>query len=138
MPNTSQWMGSHVGSVDACWEGLYRVGGVAALMAAAFYVIEIIGVIILGPPPLTVIGWFTLLEHQWLRGLFDLFFLDMVVTVLLIPLFLTLYAALRRASPYVMAFATILGLVGISVYFASNRAFSMLSLRACLVLAGMA
>ena len=119
---------SHIGTADARWKGLYKVGETAALIAAAFYVIEIIGVIAMGPPPLTVIGWFTLLQHNRLRGLFDLFLLDMVVTALLIPLFLALYAALRRAGPYLMALATILGFVGIALYFASNTAFSMLSL----------
>jgi hypothetical protein len=33
-----------------------------------------------------------------------------------------------RASPYLLALATILGFVGIAFYFASNTAFSMLSL----------
>jgi hypothetical protein len=107
---------------------LCRIGGAAALIAAALFVIEIIGVIATGPPPLTVIGWFTLLQHDRLRGLFDLFFLDMVVTALLVPLFLALYAVLRRASPYLMALATILGFVGIALYFASNTAFTMVSL----------
>jgi hypothetical protein len=119
---------SHVGTADARWKGLYKVGGTAALIAAAFFVIEIIGVIAMGPPPLTAIGWFTLLQHNRLRGLFDLFLLDMVVTALFVPLFLALYAALRRASPSLMALALILCFVGIAFYFASNTAFSMLSL----------
>ena len=120
--------GAHIRTLFARRIGLYKVGGIAALMAAAFYVIEIIGVIGLGSPPTTVSGWFTLLQHIRLLGLFDLFFLDMVVTALLVPLFLALYAAPRRASPYLMALALILGFVGIVVYFASNTAFSMLSL----------
>jgi hypothetical protein len=119
---------SHVEPADSRWKGLYKVGGTAALLAGVLFVIEIIGVIATGPPPLTVIGWFTLLQHNRLRGLFDLFLLDMVVTALFVPLFLALYVALRRASPSLMAIATILGFVGIALYFASNTAFSMLSL----------
>lgn len=119
---------SHVGTADARWKGLYIVGGAAALIAGVLFVIEIIGVIATGPPPLTVIGWFTLLQHNRLRGLFDLFLLDMVATALFVPMLLALYAALRRASPYLMALATIIGFVGIALYFASNTAFSMLSL----------
>ncbi len=90
---------SPVRTADARRIGLYKVGGTAALIAAALFVIEIIGVIATGPPPLTAIGWFTLLQHNRLRGLFDPFLLDMVVTALLVPLLLALYAALRRASP---------------------------------------
>lgn len=129
-PSVSQTpMGeSHIETTAFAWKPLYKVGGTAALIAAALFVIEIIGVIATGPPPLTVIGWFTLLQHNRLRGLFDLFLLDMVVTALFVPMFLALYAALRRASPYLMALATILGFVGIALYFASNTAFSMLSL----------
>jgi hypothetical protein len=43
-------------------------------------------------------------------------------------MFLALYAALRRASESFMAIATTLAFVGIALYFASNTAFSMLSL----------
>jgi hypothetical protein len=43
-------------------------------------------------------------------------------------MFLALYAALRRANKSYMAIAMTLGFVGIAVYFASNTAFSMLSL----------
>ena len=55
---------SHAGTMHARRIGLYKVGGIAALMAGAFYFIEIIGVIALGPPPTTVIGRFTLLQHK--------------------------------------------------------------------------
>jgi hypothetical protein len=118
---------SHAKTAKSAWKPLYRIGGAAALLAGVFYVIEIIGVIATGPPPLTVIGWFTLLQHDRLRGLFDLFLLDLVVTALFVPMFLALYVVLRRANPSLMALATILAFVGIAVYFASNTAFSMLS-----------
>jgi hypothetical protein len=118
---------SHATIADSAWKPLYRIGGAAALLAAVLFVIEIIGVSATGPPPLTVIGWFTLLQHNRLLGLFDLFLLDMVVTALFVPMFLALYVVLRRASPSLMALATIIAFIGIAVYFASNTAFSMLS-----------
>jgi hypothetical protein len=43
-------------------------------------------------------------------------------------MFLALYVALRRANRSYMAIAALLGFTGIAVYFASNTAFSMLSL----------
>src|ERR1051326_5407120 len=47
---------------------------------------------------------------------------------LVIPMFLALYAALRRVSPSLMAIALTLGLIGIAAYLATNTAFSLLSL----------
>jgi hypothetical protein len=58
--------------------------------------------------------------------LFDL--IDLVNYALVGLIFLALYAALRRASKSAMAIATVSGLVGVAVYFASNQAFAMLSL----------
>jgi len=98
------------------------------LLVGVCFVIELIGVIATGLPPTTVIGWFTLLQHDWLRGLFDLFLLDLVSVALYVPLYLALYVALRRASPSFIALATILAFIGIAVYFASNTAFWMVSL----------
>ncbi len=119
---------SPIGTADARWKGIYIVGAAAALLVGGCFVIELIGVITTGLPPTTVLGWFTLLQHDWLRGLFDLFLLDLVAVALYIPLYLALNMALRRASPLFMAIATILALVGIAFYFASNRVFWMLSL----------
>jgi hypothetical protein len=48
--------------------------------------------------------------------------------VLIAVVFIALYVLLRRVSQSTMIVATVLGLVGITVYCASNMAFSMLSL----------
>ncbi len=109
------------------WKSLYRVGGAAALIIVVLYVIQII-VFVASPPPSTVIGYFTLFHKNALLGLLDLDLLSIADYVLFVPMFLALYAALRRASPSFMAIATTLALVGIAVYFASNTAFEMLSL----------
>jgi hypothetical protein len=53
---------------------------------------------------------------------------DMVNYALVGLMFLALYGALRRANQSAMVVATASGLVGIAVTFASNQAFSMLSL----------
>ncbi|MGA7409776.1 MAG: DUF4386 family protein, partial [Bryobacteraceae bacterium] len=47
---------------------------------------------------------------------------------LLAPTFLAIYSALRRDNEAFAAFGTILFFLGMAVYFAGNRAFSMLSL----------
>ena len=114
-------------TADSAWKSLYRVGGTCALIIAVLLVCEII-VFAVWPQPSTVIGYFTLFRGNWLVGLLDLDLLGMVAYVLFVPVILALYVALRRANEAFMAIATALFFVGISVFFATNTAFSMLSL----------
>jgi hypothetical protein len=111
------------------WKPIYRVGGGAALITAVLIPVQII-VFIAWPPPLEgpVIDWFTVFQSNWLLGLLRLDLLLIVDYVLLVPIVLALYVALKRASESWMAVATALYSVAIAAYFASNRAFEMLSL----------
>jgi hypothetical protein len=118
---------SHAETTASPWKPLYWIGGVAALTIVGIMVIQII-VFIVWPPPSTVLGYFTLFHRNGLLGLLSLDLLYVVDNALVIPLYLALYAALRRASPSFMAIALAFGLVGIAAYFASNTAFEMLSL----------
>lgn len=119
--------GFHAITLDSTWKPLYKIGAVAALIMVAFIPVQMI--IFLGwPPPDTVSGYFMLFQHNWLLGLLSLDLLYIVDNVLVILLYLALYAALRQASKTFMAVALTLSLVGIAAYFASNTAFEMLSL----------
>ena len=73
-------------------------------------------------------AWFTLLQSDPLIGLTWLNLFDLVNYALVGLMFLALFAALRRVSPSAMASATVLGLIGIAIYFASNQALALLSL----------
>ena len=73
-------------------------------------------------------GFFTVFQNNWLLGLLNLDLLYIVTNVLMILIYLALYAALKRTSESSIAIALTLGLVGIAAYFASNTAFEMLSL----------
>jgi hypothetical protein len=115
------------GAADSRWKGLYKVGGMAALIIAVLLLCEII-VFAVWPQPSTVIGYFTLFHDNWLVGLLDLDLLGMVAYVLFVPVILALYIALRRSSESCMLVATALFFVGISAFFATNTAFPMLSL----------
>ncbi len=119
--------GFHAMTVDSTWKPLYKIGAVAALIMVAFIPIQTI-IFLVWPPPDTVSGYFTLFQHNWLLGLLSLDLLYIVDNVLVILLYLALYAALRQASQAFMTVALTLGLVGIAAYFASNTAFEMLSL----------
>lgn len=106
---------------------LYRVGGAAAITMAVLIPIQIM-ILVVWPPPSTIIGWFTLFEKNKLIGLLDMDLLIIVDQVLIVMVILTLYIALRRTSQSFMAIALTLTLVGVATYFASTAAFEMLSL----------
>jgi hypothetical protein len=113
--------------VDSRWKGLYKTGGVVAWVSLALIPVQ--GVIYaVWPPPDTVTGFFTVLQENWLRGLLNLDLLYILSNVLVIFIYLALYAALRRASPSATAVALALGLVSIAIYFSSNVSFEMLAL----------
>lgn len=114
-------------AVDSRWLGLYKTGAIAAWVSLALIPIQSI-IYVVSPPPGTVAGFFTLMQESWLRGLLSLDLLYMVSTILVVFIYLPLYAALRRTSPSAMAVALTLGLISIAVYFASNVSFEMLSL----------
>ena len=116
---------------DSNWKSLYRFGGAAALIAGVIFRRNLgpeISLFSVQKQPGTIIDWFTLLQNNRLLGLSYLNLFDMVDYALLGLMFLALYFALKRANKSYMAIATTLGFVGITVYFASDTAFSMLSL----------
>ena len=113
------------------WKSLYKVGGLAALIAGILFRRNLsaeIGLFVEPPPPVTVSSWFALLQSNRPLGLTYLNIFDLVNYALVGLMFLALYVVLRRANKSFMAIAAALGLVGIAVYMASNTAFSMLSL----------
>ncbi|HEY3373651.1 MAG TPA: DUF4386 family protein [Candidatus Aquicultor sp.] len=114
-------------TTDFALRTLYKIGGVVALSMLALIPSQMV-IFIAWPPPSTVIGYFTLFQKNWLLGLLNLDFLYILTNVLLVLIYLALYAALKRANESLMAIALTFGLVGIAAYFASNTAFEMLSL----------
>ena len=124
---------------DSSWRALYSTGGVAALLAVFVFrrnlgaeLMLLVNFGIIGGVPttplVTAIDWFKLFQDNWLVGLTLLNFFDLVEYALLGLLFLALYGALRQSNRSAMLIATSSGLVGITVYFASNQAFAMLAL----------
>jgi hypothetical protein len=130
---------SNTGASNAGWKALYRIGGVAALLAvfvfrrnlgAELALLSNFGITRGVPttPMITSIDWFKLFQDNWLVGLTLLNFFDLVEYALLGLVFLALYGALGQANKSATIIATTSGLIGITVYFASNQAFAMLAL----------
>ncbi len=111
------------------WQVLYLTGAAAALISAVLIPIQV-AVFLVWPPPIdgTVADWFALLHDHRLAGLVDLDLLLVADNVLLIPILLALYVALRRAYPSVVLIAVALGFVGVAMYLASNPAVQMAAL----------
>lgn len=115
-------------TVYSDWNGLYRVGAVAALLMFVLTLIQSF-IFITNPPPSTVIDYFTLFQKSQILGLLDLDFLLIVINILLILIYLALYVALVRINKSYMTIALAIGLVGTILFFASREAtFGMLSL----------
>jgi len=109
------------------WNLLYKVGAAAGIAQLLIMMIQLV-VFSIWPPPASAVGFFALFERNWLLGLLSLDLLYILNNMLLIPIYLALYAALKRTNESAMLLALVLGLVGIAAYFSSNIAFEMLSL----------
>ena len=119
------------------WKTLYRLGAIAALLAVFVFrrnlgaeLMALKGLGLAGIPalPVSVEGWFALLQSNPLVGLVLLNVFDLVEYALLGLVFLAVCAALWQTNRSAMLVATVFGLVGMMVYFASNQAFAMLAL----------
>jgi hypothetical protein len=109
---------------------LYKLGGAAALLILLTALAEILITFLPGgyTTAETVIDWFRLLQDNPFLGLRNLGLLNIVMITLGIPMILALYVAHRRANPTYAALAMILSFIGDAVFYATNRAFSMLAL----------
>lgn len=113
------------------WTSLYRVGGVAALIAGILFRRNLgveIALFSAQKQPGQVVDWFALLQTNRLLGLAYLNVFDIVNYVLLGLMFLALVVVLWRVHPVQVAIAALLGWMGIVVYLTTNTALSMLSL----------
>ena len=118
---------------NAEWKKLYKIGGLAALMAGIFFRRNIAAEISLFSAyqaPSDVGEWFALLQSNRLLGLAYLNVFDLVNYILVGLMFLALFVVLKQANPAFMTIAIAFCFLGIAAYFASNTAFSMLALSA--------
>ncbi len=122
----TQLMDTKMESTDNL-NGLYKIGGIMAIIIVILIPVQMI-IFISFPPPDNALDFFNLFNKNWLLGLLSLDLLYILNNVLLIFVYLGLYAALRRVNQSYMIIALILGFIGIAAYFASTVAFEMLSL----------
>jgi hypothetical protein len=116
--------------VSSDWAGFYKLGGVAALLIVLTGLLEIIITFLPGgyASAETVTDWFVLFQDNWFLGLRNLGLLNIVMTLLGIPMFLALYITHRNIDPPYSALAMIISFIGVAVFYATNRAFPILDL----------
>ena len=116
------------------WNLLFKIGGIAALIAVFIFRknigSELNGIFHIGPEvmPTTAIEWFTLLDDSPFLGLVFLDIFDLVNNFLVGVMLLALFGVLHKTNYGAMVYASVLGLVGIILSFASNQAFALLNL----------
>ena len=125
-------------TIDSAWKPLFYTGGIAALLIVIFFrrnfgveLVTFNGFGLFTVPettPIRAADWFALLQDNWFVGLALFGLIDLVNYGLLGLLLLALYGALKQVNKSAMVVATLFGFVGITVYFATNQAFSMLTL----------
>jgi hypothetical protein len=121
---------SSVETADSNWQSLYKIGGTAALIAVLVGLIEITITFLPGgnASPETIIDWFTLFQNNWFLGLRNLGLLNIFLVALGVLISFALYGAHRQVNKTYAALALIISILGAAVFYATNRAFSMLDL----------
>jgi hypothetical protein len=126
-------------TVENIWQPLYRIGGAAALVAAAIFrrnldaeygLLRGTGIIKTGPltAPSTISDWFALLKENTLLGLILLNLSDLINYALVGLIFMALCAALWRINPSLTTIAATVAISGVTSYFATHQAFNLLAL----------
>jgi hypothetical protein len=108
------------------WRILYRTAWILSIVMIIIIPIQII-IFSISYPPESIEGWFELFHNNWFLGLIHLDLLYIIDNIIVAIIYLALYFTLKHENESLMAIALLLGFLGISAYFASNKAFEMLS-----------
>lgn len=107
------------------WRSLYRTAAACALLVLLTIPLQVV-IFAVSPPPETVLDWFTKFNETPALGLLSLDLLYIATQVLLVPVLLALYIALRENDPALPLIALAVGAFGIAVHTTSNPSLDML------------
>jgi hypothetical protein len=116
-------------AVDSTWKSLYKVADVAALVAFSANVLDVIlgfgetDIIVNGTK--TASEWFALYQENWFKGLYTLGLLNIIYMAALVPVYLAIFTAHRRANGLYAALAMIVSFIGMAIYIANSAAIPM-------------
>ena len=119
-------------TTDIGWNSIYNIAGVACLIVVFITIIDIIITFIPGQEAtgttMTVLDSFNLFQDNWFFGLRYLGFFNIIITALMVPIFIALYALHRQENKVYASLAAIIVFIGTAIYISKNAAFSMLEL----------
>lgn len=118
---------NEISQQDHKWKTLYRISGILIIFMLILIPIQIL-VFSLTSIPTNVEGWFELYNDNWLLGLIHQDFLYIINNIIVAIMYLALYMKLKSRNESIMLLAIFLGILGITAYFASNRAYEFLNL----------
>lgn len=123
---------SHGVQVGNKQPNLYHLGAIAALLVVLTALAEILITFLPGgyTTAETVTEWFALLHNNPFLGLRNLGLLNIIMTALGLPMVFALFWAHRKGQQTISTLALILSLLGVAIFYATNRAFPMLDLSA--------
>jgi hypothetical protein len=118
---------------------VYQFGGAAILLACLVTLLDTsLSFLPVGltpdPGKGTAVDWFTLLQKDWFLGVRGLGFFNIIGSILMAPVFVVLYTAIRQGAVHrqpsriYAALAVILLGIGATLYIVNNPAFPMLRL----------
>jgi hypothetical protein len=128
MTTSTQKTANDTGS-DSPWRLLYKISSVAIWISAVIIPLTIV-VFFISPPPAdgTASDWFQIFQDNSLLGLASFDFLYIITNIVMIPVFLAFYAALRRTNASLVIIATVIGLIGVISLVIARPALEMLHL----------
>lgn len=117
---------------DTSWQGIYTIGGIAALINLLMIIVDIgFGSTTggdLSALPQTAVDRFAQLQTNPLLGLYNLDLLNTISQIVAIPVFFALYAAHRKRQGGYAMLALLVFLIGTTVFITTNTALPMLEL----------
>ncbi len=119
-------------NTDEKLKNIYMAGAVASVVVICLTLLDVVigsitGGDLSGVPQLAV-DKFAQLQENKLLGLYNLDFLNFIVSLIMIPAFIALYFALREEERYFSMLALIIFSIGTTVFIANNAALPMLDL----------
>lgn len=109
------------------WKYLYKIAGYATIIMLIIIPIQIT-IFTVFPFPDSIENWFNVLRDNWLLGLIHLDLLYIINNIIVAIMYLAIYFSLKQKNEGYMVIALLLGFLGTSAYFSSNKAFEMLSI----------
>jgi hypothetical protein len=110
---------------------LYTIGAISALTAVLVGIVETSLTFLpegTSAGTVTVVDWVDLFERSPFMALRNLGLLNMLFNITAIPAYLALYAAHRGGKRTYATLALAIALIGVAVFFGTNRALPMLDL----------